>query len=206
MASRQGGGARSAGHAGLSGIAAHRGALLEAGAAGSHAASTALVHEVYVRLFGSEQVDWQSRAHFFAAVARDMRNILVDYARARNARKRSGDHVLISLSEIEPAASGLDEDLVALDEALSRLEATGLACQPGGGTAVLQRFERARNSGGTRHLDRHRETRLEFRQDVVVRSTEPRARAALSFGSLETWLLKAGKTRGEHAGHRHGVL
>jgi RNA polymerase sigma factor (TIGR02999 family) len=85
--------------------------------------ATALVHEVYVRLFGPERVDWQSRAHFFAAVARDMRNILVDYARARNARKRSGDHVLISLSDVEPAASGLDEDLVALDEALSRLEA-----------------------------------------------------------------------------------
>jgi RNA polymerase sigma factor (TIGR02999 family) len=85
--------------------------------------TTALVHEVYVRLFGHEQVDWQSRAHFFAAVARDMRNILVDYARARNARKRSGDNLLISLSEVEPAASGLDEDLVALDEALSRLEA-----------------------------------------------------------------------------------
>jgi RNA polymerase sigma factor (TIGR02999 family) len=84
--------------------------------------TTALVHEVYVRLFGSEQVDWQSRAHFFAAVARDMRHILVDYARARNARKRPDGHVLISLSDVEPAADERDEDLVALDEALSRLE------------------------------------------------------------------------------------
>ena len=84
--------------------------------------ATALVHEVYVRLFGSEHVDWQSRAHLFAAVARDMRHILVDYARARNAKKRPDGHVVISLTDIEPAAGERNEDLVALDEALSRLE------------------------------------------------------------------------------------
>ncbi len=84
--------------------------------------TTALVHEVYMRWFGSKPVNWESRAHFFAAVARDMRHILVDYARARNARKRSAGHVLISLSAVDQAAGERDEDLVALDEALSRLE------------------------------------------------------------------------------------
>ena len=49
---------------------------------------TALVHEVYMRLFGSADANWQNRAHFFAAVAREMRHLLVDYARARNAKKR----------------------------------------------------------------------------------------------------------------------
>jgi RNA polymerase sigma factor (TIGR02999 family) len=84
--------------------------------------TTALVHELYVRLFKSEQVSWQSRAHFFAAVAREMRHILVDYARARNAKKRSDGCVRISLSDLDPPVDERGEDLVALDDALSRLE------------------------------------------------------------------------------------
>jgi RNA polymerase sigma factor (TIGR02999 family) len=84
--------------------------------------TTGLVHEVYVRLFGTERVTWQNRAHFFAAVAREMRHILVDYARARNAKKRPDGNVLVSLSDVDAAASEREEDLVALDEALSRLE------------------------------------------------------------------------------------
>jgi RNA polymerase sigma factor (TIGR02999 family) len=85
--------------------------------------ATALVHEVYVRLFDAEQLGWQGRAHFFAAVAREMRHILVDYARARNTKKRSDGRVRISLSDAEPAGGEHDEDLVASDEALCRLEA-----------------------------------------------------------------------------------
>ena len=135
--------------------------------------TTALVHEVYVRLFGSEHVDWQSRAHLFAAVARDMRHILVDYARARNAKKRLRWTRPISLSDIEPAAGERGEDLVALDEALSRLEADRPASQPGGGAAVLHRLERARNGRGARHLDLDLETRLELRENLAVRSTGP---------------------------------
>lgn len=85
--------------------------------------TTALVNEMYVRLFGSTQMDWQSRAHFFAAVAREMRHILVDYARARNAKKRPDHRVKISLSDVGAVVSSeRDEDVVALDEALSRLE------------------------------------------------------------------------------------
>lgn len=89
--------------------------------------TTGLVHEVYVRLFGTAHVEWQSRAHFFAAVAREMRHILVDYARARNAKKRPDGNVMISLTDLDaadPHAAGYEreEDLVALDEALSRLE------------------------------------------------------------------------------------
>jgi RNA polymerase sigma factor (TIGR02999 family) len=90
--------------------------------------TTGLVHEVYVRLFGTARVEWQSRAHFFAAVAREMRHILVDYARARNAKKRPDGNVMISLADLDAAgphaAAGQEreEDLVAVDEALSRLE------------------------------------------------------------------------------------
>lgn len=82
---------------------------------------TALVHEMYTRLFGSQRTDWKNRAHFFAAVATEMRRILVDYARARNAQKRPGKHAAISLAGIMELPTGPDQDLVALDEALSRL-------------------------------------------------------------------------------------
>ena len=84
--------------------------------------TTGLVNEMYVRLFGANQSDWQSRAHFFAAVAREMRHILVDYARRRNAKKRPDRHRALSLSAVAPSAAAPEDELVALDEALSRLE------------------------------------------------------------------------------------
>lgn len=82
---------------------------------------TALVHETYARLFGSQRTDWKNRAHFFGAVATEMRRILVDYARARNAQKRPGKRAAISLADIMELPTGPDQDLVALDEALRRL-------------------------------------------------------------------------------------
>ena len=84
--------------------------------------ATALVNEMYVRLFANATMDWQSRAHFFAAVAREMRHILVDYARARDAKKRPDHRLAISLSDVDVAADDGGEDLLALNEALSRLE------------------------------------------------------------------------------------
>ena len=84
--------------------------------------TTGLVNEVYLRLFGAACLDWKNRAHFFAAVAREMRHILVDYARARNAQKRPEGKVTLTLSDADPAAGERGADLVALDEALSRLE------------------------------------------------------------------------------------
>jgi RNA polymerase sigma factor (TIGR02999 family) len=83
---------------------------------------TALAHEAYVRLFGARSVDWKSRAYFFASVAREMRRILVDYARGRNAEKRAGKRMLVSLSNAAKIGVAPDQDLVALDEALCRLE------------------------------------------------------------------------------------
>ena len=84
--------------------------------------TTGLVNEMDVRLFGTTPVDWQSRAHFFAAVAREMRHILVDYARARDAQKRPDQRLRISLSDLAATPIEVDEEVVALDEALSRLE------------------------------------------------------------------------------------
>jgi RNA polymerase sigma factor (TIGR02999 family) len=98
--------------------------------------TTGLVNEVYLRLFGPEAAGWQNRAHFFAAVAREMRRTLVDYARARNAKKRPNEQVLVRLSDIDAAAVVRDDDLVALDEALSRLD----QIDPRAGRVVELRF------------------------------------------------------------------
>jgi RNA polymerase sigma factor (TIGR02999 family) len=84
---------------------------------------TALVHEAFLRLVHGD-IDWQSRAHFFAVASRTMRNIAIDHARRRGADKRGGDVVHVDLtSDSEIAAAGPVIDLLALDEALSRLEA-----------------------------------------------------------------------------------
>ena len=86
--------------------------------------TTALVNEMYVRLLGTTHGSWRSRAHFFAAVAREMRHILVDYARARQAKKRPDPRLAISLADVDAAAADQGEaDLLALDQALSELEA-----------------------------------------------------------------------------------
>jgi RNA polymerase sigma-70 factor, ECF subfamily len=84
--------------------------------------TTGLVNEMYVRLFRAEQADWRNRAHFFAAVAREMRHILVDYARTRNAQKRPEGRLALPLSEAETLAADCHVDLVGLEEALTRLE------------------------------------------------------------------------------------
>lgn len=84
---------------------------------------TALVHEAYLRMVGSENVPWQNRAHFLGCAARVMRNILVDHARARIADKRGGDAQRVTLSEAFLQADRCDVDLVALDDALSALAA-----------------------------------------------------------------------------------
>jgi RNA polymerase sigma factor (TIGR02999 family) len=85
--------------------------------------ATALVNEAYLRLFAVNQIRWQNRAHFFAMAARVMRRILVDSARARGNDKRGGDVRKVSLDEALVVAGGSSPDLVALDEALTALEA-----------------------------------------------------------------------------------
>jgi RNA polymerase sigma factor (TIGR02999 family) len=84
--------------------------------------TTALINEAYLHLFGEDSPGWQNRAHFFAAVAREMRHILVDHARARNALKGPGHHRHLPLSDIQGLGITGDDDLLALDEALTRLE------------------------------------------------------------------------------------
>jgi len=85
--------------------------------------TTALVHEAYLKLTNLRQVEWRDRAHFFAMAARLMRRILIDYARARQREKRGGDAVHVPLAEAQDIPLGrAADDLLALDEALARLE------------------------------------------------------------------------------------
>jgi RNA polymerase sigma-70 factor (ECF subfamily) len=83
--------------------------------------ATAIVHEAYVTLVDETGISWQNRGHFFAVAARVMRRLVVDYARARGARKRGGDAARVTLGD---NVSGITSDLetcLALDQALDAM-------------------------------------------------------------------------------------
>jgi RNA polymerase sigma factor (TIGR02999 family) len=84
---------------------------------------TALVHEAYLRLVGSDSrpEEWEGRQHFFAAAAEAMRRILVENARRKHRHKRGGGRAAQALEPDQVAAPEVSEDLLALDEALTRL-------------------------------------------------------------------------------------
>src|SRR5208337_2374692 len=85
--------------------------------------ATALVHEAYLRLVDVAKVQsWDSRGHFFAAAAEAMRRILVDSARRHRTQKRGGNHERIDLPELAKGAQDDPLDLLALDDALQKLE------------------------------------------------------------------------------------
>ena len=83
--------------------------------------ATALVHEAYIRLIDIREVDWQSRSHFFAVSATLMRRILVDHARANQARKRGNGWDAVSLNEAILPSPERAPEILALDEALNKL-------------------------------------------------------------------------------------
>ena len=83
--------------------------------------ATALVHEAYLQLVDQRHVDWKNRNHFFGVAAQLMRRILVDYSRAHDAKKRGKDFEKVFLEEAEVVSKGKAPDVIALDEALTRL-------------------------------------------------------------------------------------
>jgi RNA polymerase sigma factor (TIGR02999 family) len=85
--------------------------------------ATALVHEAYLRLVGATHPGWDSRGHFFAAAAEAMRRILVENARRKASARAGGGRQRLDLSDAEPAIEGPSLDLLAMDEALTALEA-----------------------------------------------------------------------------------
>jgi RNA polymerase sigma-70 factor, ECF subfamily len=83
--------------------------------------TTELVNEVYLRLVDCGRMNWQDRAHFFAMSARLMRRILIDFARSRGYEKRGGGVLHMSLDEVPSVCREPDANLVALDDALTKL-------------------------------------------------------------------------------------
>lgn len=83
--------------------------------------STALVHEAYLQLVGADSATWENRAHFIAIAARAMRQILVDHAVTKKAKKRGGDHRRVALDQAWSFFEERSVDLIALDHALTRL-------------------------------------------------------------------------------------
>src|SRR5947209_11515876 len=97
-------------------------ARLAAEPSGNTLQPTALVHEAYLRLVGPvDEARWDNRGHFFAAAAEAMRRILVDAARRKQRDKHGGEFQRIDLDAAAPVAADPRHDLIALDEALTRL-------------------------------------------------------------------------------------
>ena len=84
---------------------------------------TALVHEAYLRLVKRDSPEWDNRAHFFGVASQVIRRILVEHARAKLSDKRGGGRVRVTLTEEAISGPAMDMDVLALDEALSRLGA-----------------------------------------------------------------------------------
>lgn len=99
--------------------------------------TTALVHEVYLKLAGQSRVHWQGRSHFYAVASRAMRRILINHAEARRAAKRGGGVVPLELNELSLVLSDDQaEELLALDAALDRLKVFNAR----GADVIVQRF------------------------------------------------------------------
>jgi RNA polymerase sigma factor (TIGR02999 family) len=98
--------------------------------------ATALVHEAYVRLAGVADLKWASPGQFFHAAAEAMRRILIEHALARNGPKRGGKRNRVPLDLLDLAAEANSEDILALEEAFSRLE----GMEPSAAAVVRLRF------------------------------------------------------------------
>lgn len=99
--------------------------------------ATALVHEAYLRLVGDRQLPWQNRAHFYAAAAEAMRRILLDHARSCGRLRRGGpDRRKLPLSVVDLATEADPDEILALDEAICRLE----GASPDAAAVVRLRF------------------------------------------------------------------
>jgi len=84
--------------------------------------ATELVHEAFFRLVRLDRIDWKSRAHFLAIASQAMRNVLLDHAEYRGAQKRGGGERAVTLERVDVPNELPDDDVLALCEALRRLE------------------------------------------------------------------------------------
>jgi RNA polymerase sigma-70 factor, ECF subfamily len=101
--------------------------------------TTALIDDAYLQLAHDARPQWNNRAHFFAAAAQLMRRIMVDHARQRQAVKRGGGAIRVTLDEAAAVTQTRAAELLALDEALEKLAAFDARNSAGGGAALLRR-------------------------------------------------------------------
>ena len=109
---------------------------------------TALVHEAFLKLVDQRRVDWRGQTHFLATAAQAMRRILVDHARRRQAAKRGGKQLRVAWAEDLAEESAHDHELLAVEDALTRLSAARSAPGADGRVALLRRPERGRGGPG----------------------------------------------------------
>ena len=131
---------------------------------------TALVNEAFIRLVDQRNVRWQNRAHFFGIAAQAMRRILIDHARTQQRIKRGGVQQNVTLDEGMLAAAARSIDVLALDQALTRLRQS-TSGKPGssncGSSGAQRRGDRRRHG----HLRGDGQARVEHGQGVVVYAT-----------------------------------
>ena len=130
--------------------------------AGGHTLqATALVHELYLKLFSAELVQLYDHEHFLVVAARQLRHIVVDYARSKHAQTRVGLQDKLSLDDASALAIPTDNRILDLDEALQRLE----KLDPRASQVVELRFFGGLTvtCQGPEYLSRNRQTRLGFR-------------------------------------------
>lgn len=84
--------------------------------------ATALVHEAFLRLVGPRRIPWENQTQFYAAAAEALHRVLLDHAKSRGRKKRGGGKSYVPLSVVDLAESGDSEDVVALHDAICRLE------------------------------------------------------------------------------------
>ena len=131
--------------------------------------TTALINEAYLKLIEQKNVRFESRTHFFAIAANLMREILVDHARTKHRLKRGGVKSDLPLEEaMLVAADEKDFDLIALDEALTRLgkidKQQARICR----TQIFRRFNFAGNGGRFGNFDGDRQARLDGGKGLVT--------------------------------------
>ena len=134
---------------------------------------TLLVHEAYLRLADAD-IDWQNRTHFLSVAARVMRRILVERARARQARKRGGDEVRVTLTGSEPAPITDPVGVLSLNAAMERLRGLRPPTGAGGGAVLLRRAHLSRDRGDAEGLGSHRGPRSPARPRLAEAGTRLR--------------------------------
>ena len=142
--------------------------------------TTALVHEAYLRLIKDASLSFENRAHFLGVAARAMREILIEHARARSARKRGGGAVRLTLDDLVAPVPSPSIDVLALDEALAAPRPPRRTPRARGRASLFRRALGRRDGGRAGGVAGHGQARLDARARLAVpRAGRHRIRAGL---------------------------